>query len=85
METKTRGNVVVEDIKVGDIHYEYEYGIGIKSKVITKPTRDVDGYWSWKSRNVNTGEEISYGVREGYSHYAPKLYDYEAHGVKAYI
>lgn len=31
--TYTKGNVIVEKIKIGDIHYEYEYGIGIKSEV----------------------------------------------------
>jgi hypothetical protein len=28
--TRTRGNVIIENIKVGDIHYEYELGLGIK-------------------------------------------------------
>ena len=82
-KTHTRGNVIVEDIKIGDIHYEYgRYGVGIKVEVITKPVRDEDGMWAWKSKNLNSGEEIEYGVNEKYVHYGPNLYDYEAYNVK---
>ena len=31
--TLTKGNVIVENIKIGDIHYEFEYGMGIKCEV----------------------------------------------------
>jgi len=79
MDVTTKGNVVANKIKVGDIHHEFEYGCAIKCKVITLPVNDGNGYWTWKSRNVNTGEEIKYGVRENMSHYAPNLYDYEAY------
>ena len=34
-QTLTKGNVIVENIKIGDIHYEYEYNLGIKCEVIT--------------------------------------------------
>ena len=79
---RTKGNVIVEDIKIGDIHYEYEYGIGIKTEVISLPVSDGDGYWSWKSKVFNDPETIiDYGVREGMSHYGPNLYDYEAYKV----
>lgn len=37
--TLTNGNIIVEDIKIGDIQYEYNYGIGIKSEVITLPKK----------------------------------------------
>lgn len=81
--TRTKGNVIVENIKIGDIHYEFEYGIGIKSKVITLPVRieneDGEGYWSWKSEQLSNGRIINYGVNEKYSHYGPNLYDYEAY------
>lgn len=81
--THTKGNVIVEDIKVGDIHYEFEYTFYIKSKVLTlpQPTTHEDGtiYWSWESERLSTGEIINYGVSEGYSHYGPNLYDYEAY------
>ncbi len=77
--TYTKGNVIVENIKIGDIHYEYEYGMGIKSKVISLPVRDESGFWSWQSQNLKSGIIINYGVRENYSHYGPNLYDYEAY------
>ena len=76
----TRGNVIVNDIQVGDVHYEYDYGVGIRVEVISKPVRNDDGYWTWNSEDRN-GNVISYGVHEQYSHYGPKLYDYEAYQV----
>jgi len=78
-KTFTKGNVIIEDIKVGDIHYEFEYGYGVKCEVLTLPENKGDGYWVWKSKNLNTGKEITYVVCEGMSHYAPNLYDYEAY------
>jgi len=75
----TRGNVIVNKIQIGDIHYEFEYGMCVKSEVISLPVRDNDGIWSWQSKHVKTGEIIDYAVNEEYSHYAPKLYDYEAY------
>ncbi len=84
-KTYTKGNVIVEDIKIGDIHYEFEYSFGIKCKVLTLPVRDDDGYWTWQSENVNTGKIINYGVNEKYSHYSSNLYDYIAYQVKNWI
>lgn len=81
----TKGNVEVQNIKIGDIHYEYEYGLGIKCQVISLPVRDERGYWTWKSKNLKTDKIIDYGVSEGHSHYAPNLYDNEAYKVKEYI
>jgi hypothetical protein len=49
MDVMTKGNVIVNKIKVGDIHYEYEYGYVIKCEVITLPINDGDGYWTWRS------------------------------------
>ncbi len=83
--THTKGNVVVEDIKVGDIHYEYDLGVGIKCKVLTKPTLTEDGNWVWKSENIKSGVEIDYLVNPKYTHYSVNLYDYEAYKVKHYI
>lgn len=83
--TNTKGNVIVENIKIGDIHYEFEYGCGIKCKVISLPVRDETGYWSWQSQNTRTGQIVDYGVREDMSHYGPNLYDYEAYAVTTWI
>lgn len=83
--THTKGNIIVEEIKVGDIHYEYEYGLGIKCKVITKPTLNEDKQWEWESENLKTGKKINYLVDPDYPHYSSNLYDYEAYKVKHYI
>jgi hypothetical protein len=83
--TRTKGNVIVEEIKVGDIHYEYEMGIGIKCEVLTKPTINEDGNWVWKSKNLTTDKEIDYLVNPKYQHYSSNLYDYPAYEVKCYI
>jgi len=84
-KTYTKGNVIVEDIKVGDIHYEFDYNLGIKCEVITLPKKKKSGSWYWESKNLTTGEIINYAVNPKYSHYGPNLYDYEAYRVKKYI
>ena len=38
--TYTKGNVIVENIKIGDIHYEYGYGQELKVKVISLPIKE---------------------------------------------
>lgn len=85
MATTTKGNVIVENIKVGNIHYEFEYCCGIKCEVITLPIRDENGTWRWKSRNMNNDNIIDYAVTEEMSHYSPNLYDYEAYKVKYWL
>lgn len=85
MPTRTKGNVIVEDIRVGDIHYEYEWGVGVKTQVLTQPVRDEHGCWSWKSKNLNTGAEVDYTVCEQYPQYSVNLYDYEAYNVKVWM
>ena len=82
--TRTKGNVIVENIKIGDIHYEFGYGVGIKCEVITLPVKE-NGCWSWKSRNVNSRKEIDYMVTEGMQHYSVNLYDYIAYKVETWI
>lgn len=84
--TSTKGNIIIEDIKVGDIHYEFEYGIGIKSEVISEPKFNKEhNLWQWKSRNVSTGRIIDYAVNPRYSYYGPNLYDYEAYSVNKWM
>jgi len=83
--TLTKGNVIVEEINIGDIHYEYDMGVGIKSEVISKPILNEDGNWTWKSKSLTNGREINYMVNPYYSHYSVNLYDYEAYIVKCYI
>lgn len=81
----TKGNIIVNDINVGDIHYEYDYGVCMKLKVITKPNRSNDGQWAWKSEIISSGKELNYLVKEGLEHYSANLYDYEAYNVKVMI
>lgn len=80
MKTHTRGNIIVEEIKIGDIHYEFDYGMYIKSEVITKPILNEEGNYIWKSKKKNSEEIINYLVNPKYSHYSPKLYNYMAYG-----
>lgn len=83
MKTHTKGNVIVEDIKVGDIHYEYELNIGIKLEVVEKPEL-IDDVWTWKSvpYNNKSADPIIYAMaKNAPSYLAPNLYDYEAYKV----
>lgn len=75
----TRGNVIVNDIKIGDTHYEFENGLCVQSEVISEPVYH-DGNWSWESKRISNGEIINYLVNEKYPHYGPNLYDYIAYG-----
>lgn len=72
--TVTRGGVVIEDIKIGDIHYEAEFGVALKVEVITLPKKNEKGQWVWKSKIVNKEEEVDYLVTPGLVHYGPNLY-----------
>jgi hypothetical protein len=76
--TNTKGNVIVENIKIGDIHYEYEYGIFLKVEVVSLPQKNGD-QWTWKSKKLNDGRIIDYLVTKGLSYYGPNLYDYRAY------
>lgn len=93
--TKTRGNVIVQNIKVGDIHYEFDMGLGIKCQVLTLPKLE-DGTWIWQSKNLNTGVIIDYGVwdvneeeKQGFKgfgqQFGQKLYDYEVYKVDKWV
>lgn len=79
MKTHTRGNIIIEEIKLGDIHYEFEYIFVIKSEVIKLPILNEQGNYIWKSKNLLTGNIIDYLVNPDYTYYSCKLYDYEAY------
>ena len=85
MKTHTRGNVIVENIKIGDIHYEYEYGMCVMSQVLTLPEMNDDGAFEWTSKKINSIGTINYLVDPKYAHYSAKLYDYEAYQGVTYI
>lgn len=83
--TRTKGDIIVEEIKVGDIHYEFSGPFGIECEVATRPEQDPDGNWNWESRNVKTNKMINYFVHRDYPHYAPNLYSYKAYNVSNWI
>jgi hypothetical protein len=85
MITHTKGGLIIEEIKIGDIHYEYDYGMGMKCEVITLPKLNESSQYEWNSRNVNTGNIINYLVDPKYPHYSPNLYNHEAYKVNTYI
>lgn len=76
----TRGDVIVNEIRVGDTIYEYGYGEEAKTTVKTLPTRNEDGLWEWLGETED-GSEVRYAVHEDFPHYAPKLYTYPAYGI----
>jgi hypothetical protein len=82
-KTYTKGDVIVEDIRIGDIHYEYGYGCCIKSEVVTMPTatenQDGTKLWQWQSKRLSTGDIIDYAVSDKCAHYGPNLYTSEAY------
>ena len=79
MSTLTKGNIVIEDIKIGDIHYEYDMGMVVKVEVTSLPVKSDEGKFTWESKNVLTGKEVHYLLTPGFEHYGPNLYDYEAY------
>ena len=85
MTTQTKGNIVIENIKVGDILYEFDLGMACKSKVLTLPVKNEDGQWEWTSENLTTGEVINYLVDPEYVHYGPNLWDYNAYKARKFI
>jgi len=84
-KTLTGGNVIVEDIEVGDIHWEFEGNLGVKTEVVSLPRFNKLGQWEWESKHLVSGEIIEYLVDPKYQHYAPKLYDHEAYSMVTYV
>jgi len=79
-KTFTKGNIIIEDIEIGDIHFEYYYNLCVKSKVISKPVYDEEHeLWEWQNEKFSDGSIINYAVNPKYSHYSPNLYNYEAY------
>lgn len=79
--TRTKGDVIIEDIKIGDIHYEYFGNTELKVRVKTLPEkeeREDDNYWTWTSV-TDDGIEVKYGVSDKYAHYGPNLYTFRAY------
>ncbi len=68
----------IKDLKIGNIHYECQYGYNVKAQVISEPEPivgvDEKPAWKWTAVNTQNGEEIEYMLTEGLSHYGPRLY-----------
>ncbi len=78
MKTQTRGDVVIEDIKIGDVHHEYDVlsDTYIKVTVITPPFKPKGGsYWEWQAKSEQ-GVKIKYFASEKSleARYNPVLY-----------
>jgi len=85
MDVLTKGDVIVNKLKIGDIIYEYDMGLGIRSEVTSLPIRDEEGLWSWDCKSTTSGEHVGYAVNENYPHYSPNIYTYEAYQVNHYL
>ncbi len=57
---QTKGDVIIDQIQVGDIHREEEYGTVIMVEVVSQPKLE-DGFWYWDSKDLATGTIIPYG------------------------
>ncbi len=69
---KTRGGVVIEEMKIGDILYESEMGMEIQFEVISKPVIENDGERdtaTWNGKVIPEGKIVEYVVTDGYQHY----------------
>ena len=79
MKTTTKGNVIIEEIKVGDIHYEYHGNLCCKSTVLSLPVLK-DNVYEWKSKHFKSGKYIDYAMSITYPDaYRMYLYTYEAY------
>lgn len=81
MKTYTGGDIIVENIKVGDVQWEIEYGKAIKVEVLSLPQLSNNQY-TWQSKVLSNGEIIEYLVTIGHTHYAPKLYSSNIYNIK---
>ena len=80
MDILTKGDVIVNKIKIGDIQYEFEYGCCIRSRVIKEPTFGKNsGRWYWQNENAMTGDVIKYSVDPSFPQYAPNIYTSEVY------
>jgi hypothetical protein len=61
-----------EDLYIGSVFYECEYGMNLRMVTETRPIFE-NGQWKWTARDPD--DELTYYlVTEGYEHYGPKLY-----------
>lgn len=67
-------------LKIGDIIYECEGGLNIKTRILSVPIEGNNGELEnrrtlkWDAENTENNEPIAYFVTEGYMHYGPRMY-----------
>lgn len=83
--TRTRGDIIINDLKIGDIVWECEYGTCEAFEITTKPEVK-DEVWHWKARHCKTDKIIDYSMADANSEngkynsqFGLKLYSYEAY------
>lgn len=87
MKTPTKGDAIIEDIKIGDVLYEFDTGCCIRSRVITLPILQ-DEVYCWDCINLKTGKQIGYSVLKQYAGHTQlglNLYTYEAYEGCIYV
>lgn len=85
MQVTKAGEVIVEFIEIGDVHYEFSGDVGCKMTVITEPTLNSAGNYMWESKSLKTGKIHKMMVNPQFPQYAPKLYTQQAYNVKDWI
>lgn len=83
-KTRTKGNVIIQNIKKGDKHFEYQGNQGMKCEVLSIPKWDGEA-WEWKSKNLTTGRVTLYRIVHHHTDQRPMLYDYPAFQQVKYI
>src|SRR5438128_990324 len=72
-------------MKIGDVFYECEMGLNIRSRVMSEPVVSNDGYEGrrvlrWAAENTEDGSSVDYMLTEGLDHYGPRIYDAPQYG-----
>ncbi len=83
-KTFTKGNIIIENLKCGDVIYEFGYNMCIKSTITKEPTL-VDGIWYFDSLIEGKNETINYAQSTEYPHYGLNIYDCMAYTVSKII
>lgn len=59
---KTKGNIEVKNIKVGDIHYEEIDNVMVKMKVTKKPYLTDHNDYCWQSKRLDDNLIMNYSI-----------------------
>jgi hypothetical protein len=66
-------NIKPQDIKVGTVFFECQYGTNIHATATSEPVQDEHGAYRWTAVD-DAGTEINYMLNQNYSAYGPRLY-----------